>query len=179
MALQSLNLSYHFSILFYQLLVWTNSIAGKKPKIVNYFKHWPNIMALSLFVRGITKETFLSFLCTDIKTMKRSEIKNFKPKLWTKNIMKSEGNLPVDDAMPERLPQARLTMTVESLGLNQKDQWEYYNQMHQQSMTTIEQLCPFLSIPFILFIYFFLKIKSYQVTYEKMRFSPMRLPIRS
>lgn len=25
--------------------------------------------------------------------------------------------LPVDDAMPERLPQARLTITVESLGL--------------------------------------------------------------
>ena len=28
---------------------------------------------------------------------------------------------PVDDAMPERLPQARLTMTVESSGLNYKE----------------------------------------------------------
>lgn len=29
--------------------------------------------------------------------------------------------LPVDEAMPERLPQARLTMTVESLGLISKE----------------------------------------------------------
>lgn len=40
---------------------------------------------------------------------------------------------PVDDAMPEKLPQARLTMTVESSGLNFKEIDSKYvqNHMHQ------------------------------------------------
>lgn len=54
---------------------------------------------------------------------------------------------PVDDAMPERLPQARLTRTVESLGLRSKQimnhftmQTKYGERKHQNMKHSIDIL---------------------------------------